>query len=99
MGPGVRRDDDWRVLRPSVARISQRRCASPQPPADLGREALVKLGLVGLFRRLPHPLVEAMGVVADQDAPAFGLDAVENDFCRGGSGGRRLVAKTAGASE
>src|ERR1035437_9294975 len=74
-----------------------RRGASPQPPADLGRKALVELGVVGAFGRLPHALVEPAGVVADQDAPAFGLDAVENDLGGGRRGRRRILAKAAGA--
>jgi hypothetical protein len=55
---------------------------SPQPPAGLLGKALIKLRRIGLLRRLPHPLVEPDGVIADQDAPALGLDAVEDDFCR-----------------
>src|SRR4030088_2720105 len=70
-----------------------------QPPTDLFDKALVELRLIGAFRRLPDALVEAVGIVADQNAPAPGLDAVENDFCRGGGRGRRLVAKTARAIE
>src|SRR5207247_6142179 len=52
---------------------------SAQPPADLGGKALVEFGVIDTFRRLAHPLVEAVGIVADQNAPAFGLDALEND--------------------
>src|ERR1700730_8460018 len=69
----------------------------PQPPAYLSCKALVKLRVIGPFGRLPHALVQAEGVVADQNAPALGLDAIENDF--GGSGGRRrrVLKKAAGA--
>src|SRR3954454_21493318 len=55
---------------------------SPHPPADLGGKALVEIEIVGRLRLLAHAFVEAMGVVADQDAPALGLDAVENGPCR-----------------
>ncbi len=63
------------------------------------REALVELRIIGAFRRLPHPLVEPVGVVADQNAPAFGLDAIEDDPC--GLGGRhgRFLKEAAGAFE
>src|SRR4051795_3370806 len=53
-----------------------------QPPADLVPVALIELGRVGFLRRLAHAGVQRMGVVADQDAPALGLDAVEDDLCR-----------------
>ena len=66
---------------------------SAQPPADLFRKALEELRRIGLLRRLPHALVELVGVVADQDAPALSLDAVEDDFSRGRSRRRRLVAE------
>ncbi len=68
-----------------------------QPPAHFGGEALEEFGVIGLLRRLPDPFIEATGVVADQNAPALGLDAVENDLGGGGSRGRRLVAKVTGA--
>src|ERR1700676_249691 len=71
----------------------------PQPPADLLDKALVELGVIGALRRLPHELIEAVGIVADQDAPVLGLNAVENDLGCGRRCGRRLVAKTAGAIE
>src|SRR6267142_539065 len=67
-----------------------------QPPADLGGNALEELGVVGALRRLPDALVEAVGVVADQDAPAPGLDAVEDDLCRRRRGHGSLVAKGPG---
>src|SRR5438105_987515 len=53
-----------------------------EAPADLLAIALVELVRVGLFRRLAHTDVELVGVIADQDAPALRLDAVENDLCR-----------------
>jgi methyl-accepting chemotaxis protein len=73
--------------------------ALTQPPADLGGKALVELGVIGALRRLPDALVEAVGVVADQDAPALGLDAVEDDLGRGGAvigaSSRKLRARSA----
>src|SRR3954469_8738771 len=52
--------------------------SSPDPPADLGGKALVEIEIVGRLRLLAHAFVEPLRVVADQDAPALGLDAVEN---------------------
>src|SRR3954454_4715598 len=72
---------------------------SPQPPADLVPIALVELGRIGLLRRLAHARVELVGVVTDQDTPAVGLDAVEDDLCRGRRGGRRLIPKRSRAVE
>src|SRR5260370_6831927 len=70
------------IIAPSSTRGEVHRACSKlsQPPAGLGGEALVKLRLIGAFRRLPHPLVEPVGVVTDQNAPAFGLDTIENYF-------------------
>src|SRR6202051_4295197 len=64
-----------------------------QPPANLGGKTLVELGVIGVLRRLPHALVEAVGVIADQDAPAPGLDAVEDDLGRRRRGHGSLVAE------
>src|SRR5882757_4653883 len=87
----------------AILRDAARRCAAPQDealpqaPTHLFRKALEKLGLIGPFRRLPHAFVEAVGVVADQNAPAFGLDAIEDDAGGLGGGGRRLLKEAAGA--
>src|SRR6202007_1333793 len=46
------------------------------------------------FRRLAHHFVDLVSVRPDENAPAIGLDAVEDDgrgLCRAG---QRLVAKT-----
>ena len=40
-----------------------------------------------------------MRVVADENAPALGLDAIEDDLGRGSRRGRRLVAERARAVE
>src|SRR5580704_15108564 len=64
-----------------------------QPPADFFRERLEEVTLIGLLRRLPDMLVERVGVVADQDAPALGLDAVEDHLGSGGSRHRRFLAE------
>ena len=73
--------------------------AQPISPTDLFGKALIELGLVGLLRGLSHPLIEPLGVVADQNAPALGLDAFENDLCRRGGRRRRLFAEASGAIE
>src|ERR1700737_2878231 len=66
-----------------------------QPPAHFGCKTLVKLSLVSALRRLSHALVEPVSVVTDQNTPALHLDAIENDLCRRGRRGRRLLAETA----
>src|SRR5665213_407203 len=71
--------------------------ALPDPPADLLRKTAVKFIIIGARRPLAHTLVEAVRIVADQDAPALSLDAVEDDLCGLSRRRRRLVAKTAGA--
>src|SRR6202048_468831 len=81
------------------ARVALAVTASSQPPADLLRKALVELGRVGLVRRLPHARIELVGVVADQDAPAIGLDAIEDDPGRRRRRGRRLIVKLLGTIE
>ena len=66
----------------SRARVARARSPPLQPirqPTSFG-EVLIELRRIGLLRRLPHALVELVGVVADQDAPALGLDAVEDDL-------------------
>src|SRR5947207_9254044 len=44
-------------------------------PAGLAGKSLEEINVVGAFRRLAHPPVDQFGVMADQDAPAVGLDA------------------------
>src|SRR4051794_9160473 len=66
---------------------------SSQPPADLLAIAVVELGRIRLLRRLAHADVELVGVVADQDAPATGLDTVEDDLCRGRCRSRCILEK------
>src|SRR5712664_1574950 len=60
------------------------------PPYFLG-ETVEEIEVVGAFRGLAHPLVDPFGVGADQDAPAVGLDALEDDFGGLGGAGRRLL--------
>jgi hypothetical protein len=48
------------VTRPD--KIARTGSKSAQPPADLGGKALLELGVVSAFRRLPDALVEAAGV-------------------------------------
>jgi exodeoxyribonuclease-3 len=66
----------------------------PYPPADLCRKALIELRLVGAVRGLPHALVEPVGVLADQDTPAPGLDTGEDDRRRRSRGHRSFVTET-----
>src|ERR1700681_2135702 len=49
-------------------------------PVDFLGETFKEIEVVGAFRGLAHPLVDPFGIGADQDAPAVGLDAVEDDF-------------------
>src|SRR5262249_37859932 len=58
-------------------------CAHRPPalPPPLLREGLEEPRLVGPFRPLPYLLVEHLGVLADQDAPAIRLHPVEDDLC------------------
>src|SRR5476649_636320 len=62
------------------------------PPAHLGDKALIELRLIGTLWGLPDPLVEPVGV-ADQNAPAPGLDAIEDHLCRRSSRHGSLVTK------
>src|SRR3981081_4458053 len=64
--------------------------ATDLPPHFLG-ETVEEIEVVGAFRGLAHPLVDAFGIGADQDAPAVGLDALEDDFGGLGGPGRRLL--------
>ena len=86
---------------PSVNNMSRHRLhrtsRSPEPPADLGGKALEEFGVIGALRRLPHALVEPVGVVADQNAPALGLDAIEDDLRGRGRRGRRFLEEAARA--
>src|SRR6266550_8178769 len=72
---------------------------SPDAPADLFGKALVKFRLVGALRRLPHALIEPVSVVTDEDAPAAGLDAVEDNLGGLSRRSRRFVAERARAIE
>jgi hypothetical protein len=58
------------------------------------RLSLEERDVVGAFWRLAHHFVDLVSVWPDQNAPAIGLYAVEDDrrgLCRAG---QRLVAKT-----
>src|SRR5215475_12829960 len=56
-------------------------------PAHLPGQGLEEIGIVSALRRLAHEPVDLLGILAHQDAPALGLDAVEDDLgglgCRG----------------
>src|SRR5580693_8601565 len=66
------------------------------PPHFLG-ETVEEIEVVGPFRGLAHPLVDPFGVGADQDAPAVGLDAVEDDLGGLGGAGWRVLEEAPGA--
>src|ERR1044071_893346 len=53
---------------------------SGNAPAGRAREFLEEIDVVGALRRLAHAAVDLMRVLADEDAPAVGLDAVEEDL-------------------
>src|SRR4051812_49238968 len=73
------------------------RPSTPDAPAGLGGEGLEEGVVIGALGSLPDALVEDLGVVADEDAPAVGLDPVENDprRCRGRHRGLVLEASRA----
>src|SRR5262249_2598819 len=63
------------------------------PPRCTG-EFIEERDVVGEFRRLAHHFVDLLSVRPDENAPAIGLYAVEDDgrgLCRAG---QRLVTKT-----
>ena len=64
-----------------------------QSPADLCRKSFKEIEIVGASGGLADPFVDPMGIVADQDAPLIGLDAIEDDGRRCRRGGRRLLLK------
>src|SRR5947209_6568210 len=51
---------------------------SRDAPAGRAREILEKVDVVGALRRLAHAAVDLLRILADEDAPAIGLDAVED---------------------
>src|SRR5579864_4863355 len=85
----------WTTFRPFAPAPgkSLSETVSALPPAGLGGKALVEFQIIGPLRRLPDALVDAVGIVADQDAPAPGLDSLENDSRCGRRRGRRFVAE------
>src|SRR5690349_17971096 len=66
---------------------------SGDAPTSRAREFLEEIDVVGTLRRLAHAAVDLMRVLADEDAPAVSLDAVEDDLGRFRSAGRRLLGK------
>src|ERR1700732_4346631 len=72
------------------------RSAAHFPPHFLC-ETVEEIEVVGAFRGLAHPLVDPFGIGADQDAPAVGLDAVEDDLGGLGCAGRRVLEEAPGA--
>src|SRR5262249_43044301 len=60
-------------------------------PAHFPGQRLEEIDVVGSLRRLAYQPVDLFGVLADQDAPALGLDAVEDDLGGFGGGRRRIL--------
>src|SRR4051794_33983318 len=67
---------------------------SGNAPAGRAREVLEEIDVVGVLRRLAHASVDLLRVLADEDAPAVGLDAVEDDLGGFRRTGRRLLGKS-----
>src|SRR5204862_560619 len=67
---------------------------SGNAPAGRARELLEKIDVVGALRRAAHASIDLMRVLADEDTPAVGLDAVEDDLGRFRRTGRRLLGKS-----
>src|SRR6185437_12785775 len=65
--------------------------SAPDAPASFLGEALEEVVVVGPLGGLPDQRVDQLGIVADQDAPAIGPDAVEDDGRGGGGAGRRVL--------
>src|SRR5262249_25351855 len=65
--------------------------SAPDLPADLLRERRVEIRPRAPLRRSAHALIEQLGILADQNAPALGLDAIEDDLRRLCRRGRRLL--------
>src|SRR5215469_9018310 len=63
------------------------------PPRRAG-EFVEERDVVGAFRRLAHHFVDLVSVRPDENAPAIGLDAVEDDGRGLRRAGQRLVTKT-----
>src|SRR4029077_14699456 len=66
-----------------------------QQPANLARELLEEIDIVGALGRPADQFIDLMGVWPDQNAPLVGLDSVEDDRRRFGGAGRRLLAEAA----
>src|SRR5262245_17901911 len=58
--------------------LAGRRVGEQAAEQAAGVQALAEARLVGVLGRLAHQLVERDGVVAHQDAPAFGAHPVED---------------------
>ena len=63
-------------------------------PPRRASEFIEERDVVGAFRRLAHHFVDLVSIRPDENAPAIGLDPIEDD--RGGlcRAGQRLVTKT-----
>jgi hypothetical protein len=63
-------------------------------PAAARAKCLVELGAVGLLGRCVDPIVEKLGILADDNAPFLRLHAIEDDCCRLCRARRRALAET-----
>src|SRR5216683_2683174 len=80
---------------PPVGKRSVGAMSGRQAPANLARELLEEIDIVGALRRPADQSIDLMGVWPDQNAPLVGLDSVEDDRRRLGGAGRRLLAEAA----
>src|SRR5271169_5858019 len=63
-------------------------------PAALPAKRLIKLGAVRLLRRGTDPIVEKLGIFADENAPFLRLHAIEDDGRCLRSSRRRVFSET-----
>jgi chromosome segregation protein len=85
-----RRSDDRRRYRSPRQALARR---LPDAPTALGGEAFEKVAVVSVLGVLAHALIEHMRVFSYSDAPALGLDAIENDGRRLSRACRRVLEK------
>ena len=82
--------------RPGSTRRPQFRVLERQAfcPPSLAGEFIEERDIVGAFRRLAHHFVDLVSVRPDEDAPAIGLDACEDDRRSLRRAGQCLITKT-----
>src|SRR5271165_5424843 len=63
-------------------------------PAAAPAKILVELRAVRLLKRCADPIVEKLGILADENAPLLGLHGIEDDGCRLRRSRRRTFSPT-----